>query len=135
MPPYANGNDLYCVLVLCEGPISAINTVYIDGIASTDAKFTTSSPSLVHITKYTGTTTQAADSELITALGSPSLWDSAKQLKGLAYIVVKLTYDPDVFNGCHRLPQILMESLLRILETHHKHQYSVLILRSAFETI
>lgn len=97
-----SGKDLYLVVVFCEGEISAINTIYIDDVASTDARFTTSSPALVHITKYVGTTSQTADSSLI-GLSSPTLWTSAYQGKGLAYAVIRLTYDADAFNG---LPKI-----------------------------
>lgn len=90
----AAGDDnefLHLVIALCEGEIGAINTVYLDDVASSDTRFT----GLVTIEKYVGTDTQAASSALIAAL--PSSWTSAHQGKGVAYLYVKLEWSQDAF--------------------------------------
>jgi len=83
---------LYIILALCEGEANDIGDVYIDDILSTDSKF----DGLVTITKYFGTDDQVADQGFIDAdIG----WDSAHQLKGVAYIAVRLKWNPDAFSG------------------------------------
>lgn len=82
---------LHIVMVLCEGEIEEIGDVYLNDIISTDTKYS----GLVTITKYTGTTSQSADSGLIADF--PSKWTSAHQLKGLAYIVCKLKWSREAF--------------------------------------
>lgn len=83
---------LHMVLVLCEGRISAINTVYINDVRSDNSRFN----GLVSIRKYVGTPTQAADSILVNAFPE---WTSACQLKGVAYLAVRLKYDREAFSG------------------------------------
>jgi hypothetical protein len=52
----------------------------------------------VTCTKYLGTASQAADSNLIAAF--PGVWTSAHRLQGVAYLYLKLKYDATVFpNG------------------------------------
>lgn len=96
MPPSvsgANNEYLHLVIALCEGPISAINTVYLDGVPTTDARFT----GLVTVEKYLGTDTQTASAALIAAM--PGVWTAAHQGKGVAYLIVTLKADPNAFHG------------------------------------
>jgi hypothetical protein len=81
---------LHIVLTLCEGPISAINTVYLNNIASTDAKFS----GYVDVYKHLGADDQAADTALMAACPS---WTEAHRLRGVAYLYVCLKYAQDVF--------------------------------------
>lgn len=95
----ASNEFLHCVYVLSEGEIEAIDTVYLDNVASDNARFS----GLVTIEKYLGTDDQAASSALIAALdeGSPSpgLWTTDHRGRGVAYIYVKLQYNQDAFYG------------------------------------
>ncbi|MFQ5510099.1 MAG: fibronectin type III domain-containing protein, partial [Leptospirillia bacterium] len=88
----ANSGNLHMVIALAEGPIHSIGDVYLNDDPSTDAKFN----GLVTITKYTGTTTQAADPDLVAVFPD---YTSTAQLKGVAYLHIKLTYNRDVFRG------------------------------------
>lgn len=84
---------LHLVITLGEGPISAINTVYIDGVDSSDARFS----GLVSIEKYLGAHDQAASAGLMAAL--PGKWTSAHRGLGVAYIWVRLKFNQDAFSG------------------------------------
>ncbi len=88
----ASNEYLHLVLALCEGEISAINTVYLDDVDSADASF----GSLVTIEKYVGTDAQTASAALSAACAA---WDSPHTLAGTAYVYVKLEYSADVFHG------------------------------------
>ncbi len=95
VPPFASGASneyLHLVIALCEGEISAINTVYLDDLASTDARYA----GLVTIEKFTGTDTQAASALLLTDLPG---WIAAHQGKGVAYVHVKIKYSADAFSS------------------------------------
>lgn len=83
---------LHLVVALCEGEISAINTVYLDGTASTDAKF----GSTVYIEKFTGSDGQAACATLTAACPN---WDANHKLSGVAYLYVRLTYDSNIYGS------------------------------------
>lgn len=91
-----NNNYLHVVLDICEGEIEAIDDVYIDDVISTDARFN----GHVDIYKYTGTTTQAADSVLVSAFPD---WTTAHQLKGIAYVHCRFLYNQDVFSSFPRI--------------------------------
>ena len=82
---------LHMILVLCEGEVQAINTVYLDDIPTTDPKFT----GFVTVEKFVGTDTQAACATLIAAL--PSKWTANHRGLGIAYLYVQLKYDRTVF--------------------------------------
>ena len=83
---------LHQVLVIAEGEINAINTVYLNDIPSTDAIFS----GLITVVKKTGTDSQAAvTSSEITGL--PAAWTSAHKLSGFAYVYVKMKWDQDAF--------------------------------------
>lgn len=87
-------NEYYnIVLVLCEGEISAINTVYLDDVPITDPRFA----GLVTVEKYLGSDTQAASAALQSEL--PGKWTAAHTLSGVAYVYIKLQYDQNAFTG------------------------------------
>lgn len=83
---------LHLVLVLSEGPVTAIDNVYLDDVLSTDAKFT----GLLTVTKHLGTPGEAADAALTADVPK---WTSACKLSNCAYLYVKLKYDCNAFSG------------------------------------
>lgn len=86
------GETLWVVYALCEGEIDSVDAIYLDGTeyrSSTIGAF-------VSMTFHSGTDTQAADAPLVAAAVD---WTSACQLKGVAYVVMKYTYDSDKFSG------------------------------------
>ena len=88
-----NSNEyLHLVLVLSEGPVTAIDNVYLDDVLSTDAKFT----GLLTVTKHLGTPGEAADAALTADVPK---WTSACKLSNCAYLYVKLKYDRNAFSG------------------------------------
>lgn len=87
---------LHIVLVLCEGVISAINTVYLDGVPTTDSRFS----GHIRINKHLGASDQVADSDLVSEI---TAWTSDHRLQGVAYIYARLKYNPDVYR---RMPEI-----------------------------
>lgn len=97
---------LHIVIAHCEGPIDAIETVYLDGTPTTDAKYA----GLVTVEKFLGYEDQAACQSLIDAL--PGKWTAAHRLCGVAYTYVKLKYDANVFNS---LPTITADIRGRIV--------------------
>lgn len=82
---------LHLVIALCEGPISAIDTVYLNEIDSSDARFT----GYVDVYKHLGATDQAADADLIAAC--PDSWTAAHTLSGVAYLYIRFKYDATVY--------------------------------------
>lgn len=90
-----SGDDneyLHMVVVLSEGPIEAIDTVYIDGVSSSDSKFS----GLVAVEKSLGERDQAASPLLV---ASVSNWTADHRLRKTAYVHVRLKYDQDVSAG------------------------------------
>lgn len=83
---------LHLVLVLSEGPVTAIDNVYLDDVLSTDAKFT----GLLTVTKHLGTPGEVADAALTADVPK---WTSACKLSNCAYLYVKLKYDRNAFSG------------------------------------
>ena len=83
---------LHLVLVLSEGPVTAIDNVYLDDVLSTDAKFS----GLLTVTKHLGTPGEAADAALTADVPK---WTSACKLSNCAYLYVKLKYDRNAFSG------------------------------------
>jgi hypothetical protein len=83
---------LHLVLVLSEGPVTAIDNVYLDDVLSTDAKFT----GLLTVTKHLGTPGEGADAALTADVPK---WTSACKLSNCAYLYVKLKYDRNAFSG------------------------------------
>ncbi|MFZ9066255.1 MAG: hypothetical protein ACO23R_02665 [bacterium] len=83
---------LYIALVLCEGPVNSISDIYIDDIPASDSRFT----GYVTIQSFTGTDDQAASSILRTV---NEYWTVDHRLRGVAYLAIRLKYNPDVFSG------------------------------------
>ena len=90
-----SGDDnefLHIVLAVAEGEINSFENVYLNDVISTDSRFT----GVLDIYKHTGSDTQSADSNLVTAISN---WTNNHQLKGTAYLYVKLKYDQDAFSS------------------------------------
>ena len=83
---------LHIVLAVSEGEIDSITDVYLNDIAESDSKF----DGVLDVYRHLGSDTQAADSNLVSAVSN---WTSSHQLKGTAYVYVKLKYDQDAFAG------------------------------------
>jgi hypothetical protein len=95
---------LHLVLVLCEGPVTAIDNVYLDDVLSTDAKFT----GLLTVTKHLGTPGEVADAALTADVPK---WTSACKLSNCSYLYVKLKYDRNAFSG---LPTITADAPMTV---------------------
>jgi len=88
----ASNQHLHFILALCEGTISAINTVYLDDKASTSARFS----GHVRINKHLGSDGQTADADAVAELSG---WTTDHRLRGVAYLYVRLTYNQDAFTA------------------------------------
>jgi len=88
----ASNEYLHIVVVLAEGPVAAIDNVYLDDLLATDAKFA----GLVTVNKHLGTASESADSDLISAVPK---WTTECKLANCAYVYVKLKYDSNAFSG------------------------------------
>lgn len=82
---------LQMVVVLSEGPISAINTVYLDDVPITDTKFS----GLVECYRHLGNET-IADVVLVSRSAS---WTTSHTLRGFAYLYLQLTYNTNAYTG------------------------------------
>lgn len=98
--PESDSTKLHIVLALCEGEIEAIDEVYIDDRPSTETDI---SP-LVTIYKYTGTYTQCAHTELLSAFSNVN---ATECLKGVAAVHVVLTANKDVFSSFPRITCVI----------------------------
>ncbi|MFZ9959160.1 MAG: phage tail protein [Candidatus Limnocylindrus sp.] len=92
---------LHMILVLAGHEVNAIGDIYInDEVATLDGSgFVTSQNwnSKIRIKKHLGTSTQAADADL---LAESAQIDSNFRGRGIAYLYIRLQYDQDVFpNG------------------------------------
>ena len=92
---------LWIIVTLAGHELEEIGTVYFDENALTldGSGNVTSAPysGTAVVTKYLGTDTQTADAALIS--NAPTIWTSAHRLRGIAYLLVKLTYNNDVYPG------------------------------------
>lgn len=86
----AENEFLHLIVVLCEGPIDAIEEVFFDGVSEKDARWGDVNQRWYSITRRTGEVGQAA----VTMAGVPS-WTSAHKLEGLAYLYIRLQMDKD----------------------------------------
>ena len=94
---------LHLVITLCDGPIQAINTVYIDGVPidpadidGSDNVINTRYEDKVRIKKHLGAADQAADSDLVAEVAQ---WTTSHRARNVAYLYVRLEFDSDVFPG------------------------------------
>jgi hypothetical protein len=90
-----NNDYLYLVLALAGHEVDSINDIYFNELPSTDARFTVDGTPYFTIEKHLGTDTQAASPMLLAAF--PDYWTAAHQLCGIAYIVVRLRWNADVW--------------------------------------
>lgn len=91
-PTGSNNEYLHIVLAVCHGTIEDFETVYLDGVESTDSKFS----GLVTVSKHLGADDQLADADLVSAVDE---WTEDHRLRGVAYLYVKIKYDRDVFSS------------------------------------
>lgn len=99
---FTTGSDnkyLHLVLALCEGPIEAIDTVFIDNTPASDEKF----DGLVRVKRHLGADDQEADDDLVSEVDQ---WTTDHRLRGVAYVYLRLEWDKDVFSG---IPTILCD--------------------------
>ena len=92
---------LYIVLVVAEGEIDGFENVFLDDIPLGASRFA----GKFVLEQYTGTDAQTASPTLVSAF--PSLWTAEHRLRGLAYIVLRLEYDPEVFRGVPTITTII----------------------------
>lgn len=86
-------NYLHMVIALAGHEIESVDEVWLGDKLSTDATFS----GLVRINTHLGTTDQAADTDLVAEVPE---WTVDHRLRGIAYIYVRLKWDPDVWvNG------------------------------------
>lgn len=89
---------LYIALVLSEGEVESIESIEIDGYPITDERFNYTDS--ITINKHYGTDSQTVDTLLQEANTD---WGSNHRLRGVAYLAVRLKYNPDAFTG---IPEI-----------------------------
>jgi uncharacterized protein (DUF2141 family) len=87
-----NNEYIHLVLALSEGEVGAINNIYLNDIVSTDERF----DDVLDIYKHTGSDTQTADTDLVSAVND---WTTDHRLQGTAYLYVKLKYSQDAYSG------------------------------------
>lgn len=93
---------LHLVVLLAAHECQEITTVYLNDEALTlDGSGNVTAPSryanLVRVKKHLGTTTQTADSDLVSEVSG---WTSEHRLQGICYVYVRLEFDADAFpNG------------------------------------
>lgn len=102
--------QLHRVLAFAGHEIESFEQIYInDEVATINSSGNVTSPSrysgLVTIKEHLGTSTQAADSDLVSNVSG---WTGNHRLRGIAYLYVKLTYDTDAFpNGVPEIRAII----------------------------
>ncbi len=96
-----NNTDLHVILILCQGPLRAINEIWVgdyaipnDWLDGSGNVTTGRYAGKLQIVKHLGSDTQIADSA---AVANISGWTSTDRLQGIAYLYVKLIKDQDVY--------------------------------------
>lgn len=96
----ANNKYLYLVISFSEGEIEEFTDVYLDDVSVTDSRFS----GLVSFgdgqNAHLGTDAQTADSVAVSAITD---WTTDHRLRGVSYLYMRLTYDPEVFS---RIPVV-----------------------------
>ncbi len=94
-----NNETLFLIVGLAGHEVQSIGTVFFDDkpLILDGSGNVTSSPysGKAQITKYLGTSTQTADAALIAA--APDKWTANHRLRGIAYLLIKLTFDTTAF--------------------------------------
>jgi len=95
--------NLHMVIALCEGEIDSIIDIYIDGVISTDPRFS----GFLSFSKYLGSNSQNADGIMLGAY--PDLWDETRTLVNTAYISFIFSYDADgkAYSGLPRITALI----------------------------
>ena len=107
-----NNADLYLVIALCGHEVNSIGSVFfndteiqtghLDGSGNVN---TGTFNGKAQIIKHTGSSTQTVDTVLD---GESTVWTSNHRLRGIAYLMVKLTYDVDVYpNGIPNISAVI----------------------------
>ena len=99
-----DNKDLYLVIALCGHEVNSIGSVFFNDTEITTGQLDGSGNvnagtfnGKAQIIKHLGATDQTVDTVLDSA---SSVWTSNHRLRGVAYLMVKLTYDADVYpNG------------------------------------
>jgi hypothetical protein len=101
---------LHRVVAFTGHEIDSFDEIYIDDeVITLDGSGNVTSPArydgFVRIKKHLGTTNQAADTNLVSEVGS---WTSAHRLRGIGYLYVRLKYDTEVFpNGVPEITSVI----------------------------
>lgn len=92
---------LHIILILCEGPLRAINEIWLNDYAippdwiDADGNVTEGRyEGVLTIKKYLGTENQAADPTAVDNMGS---WTNDHRLRGTAYLYLRMEKDQDIF--------------------------------------
>jgi hypothetical protein len=98
----SNDKYLHLVLTLCDHEIEEIGEIWFDDVSippdylnGSGVVTTGTFANKARIKKYTGTTGQTADSDLVAETSATSAFTGS----GVAYIYVRLEYDRDIFPG------------------------------------
>jgi len=83
---------LWIVYAIAEGECTSLTDILFDGVSYTAAPYSSN----LTATFYSGTDTQAVHGALDTA---STEWTTAHQGKGICYVVIRYTYNKDVFQG------------------------------------
>ena len=90
---------LFLIVGLAGHQVEAIGTIFFDDkpLILDGSGNVTSAPyaGKAQVTKYLGTDSQTADAALIAA--APDKWTASHRLRGIAYVIVKLTFDTTAF--------------------------------------
>ncbi len=107
-----DNKDLYLVIALCGHEINSIGSVFFNDTEITTSQIDGSGnvtsgtfSGKAQIVKHLGSTTQTVDTVLDNA---STVWTSNHRLRGIAYLMVKLTYETDVFpNGIPNISAVI----------------------------
>lgn len=110
-----NNEFLHRILAFTGHEIDSYQQIYLnDEIVTLDVNGNVTSPAryngYVRIKKYFGTTTQTADTDLIseTSALTDGRWTSEHRLQGIAYLYVRFKYNADVFpNGIPSVSSVI----------------------------
>ena len=107
-----NNADLYLVIALCGHEVNSIGSVFFNDTEITTGQLDGSGnvtsgtfSGKAQIVKHLGATDQTVDTVLDSA---STVWTSNHRLRGIAYLMVKLTYETDVFpNGIPNISAVI----------------------------
>lgn len=108
-----NNQFLHIVISLAGHEVDEIETIYFDDIAltldgngfATNTEYVDDATiSYVRIKKHNGSDSQTADTDLVSEVDQ---WTVAHQLRGVAYIYVRLQYNQNMFNSIPNITAIV----------------------------